>query len=168
MSSSSPDTRRGSLSRAARRHPATVIAVIALAFSMVGTAAATQALNENGANAAKKKKGKAGPRGPAGPPGATGATGPSGFTGRVEINDSAPYNSTSPKVASAATCPPGKVIIGGGAIVTKDSATTPVALTASGPPSAGATSWYAEAYETTATGDSWNIQVSLYCANPAP
>ncbi len=114
---------------------------------------------------------KRGPRGPAGPPGpagaAPGAVGANGFTGRVEVNGSAPYNSTSPKHAEA-TCPAGKVLIGGGAIQTSDTLNTPVALKNNGPVSTGSTTWYADGYETTATAENWNIQLTIWCANPTP
>jgi hypothetical protein len=156
-------TERGSITRSIRRHPSMAVAVGALVFAMVGTATATQVVNKDGASSAKAKKG---PRGPAGPAGAAGAAGANGFTGRVEVNTSAPYDSTAQKTTPLATCPAGKVVIGGGAIVTRDSATTPVALNENGPTSAGAANWRAAAYETTATAESWNIQVSLYCATP--
>lgn len=164
MSSNSPDSRRGGFIRAIRRHPSMIVAVAALAFAMVGTAAATQV---DGGQTSAKKKAKKGPRGPAGPAGPAGAQGPAGFTGRVEVNGSAPYDSTTPKHAEA-SCPAGKVVIGGGAITASDTASTPVALKHNGVTSPGSTTWYADAYETTATGESWNIQISLYCANPAP
>ena len=73
-------TRRGSIVTAVRRNPSMAVAIAALVFAMVGTATATQVI-DNGAGAAKKKKAKAGPRGPAGPAGPAGATGATGATG---------------------------------------------------------------------------------------
>jgi hypothetical protein len=167
MSSKRPHSRRGSVIETIRRHPSMVVAVLALAFSMVGTAAAMQATDQ-GASKAAKKKGKRGPRGPAGPQGPAGPAGPSGFTGLVEVNTSSPYNATDFKSAPNATCPAGKVAVGGGAIVTSDTDGSPIALKRSGPTSPGANNWVASAFEAAATTDSWNVQVSLWCANPAP
>lgn len=73
----------------------------------------------------------------------------------------------SPKHAEA-TCPAGKVLIGGGAIQTSDTLNTPVALKNNGPVSTGSTTWYADGYETTATAENWNIQLTIWCANPTP
>ncbi len=75
-----------------RRHRATVIALVALVFSIVGTAAATQVLVKKGTrtvvvkqpaahSAAKGKRGPRGPAGPAGPQGATGSPGAAGAQG---------------------------------------------------------------------------------------
>ena len=55
MSSNTPDSGRGAFIKAIRRHPSMIVAVGALAFAMVGTAAATQV---DGGQKSAKKKGK--------------------------------------------------------------------------------------------------------------
>jgi len=73
-----------------------VVAVVALAFAIVGTAAATQVLVKHdkttvvverprspAATASKSKRGPAGPQGAQGPPGAVGAQGPQGGQGQI-------------------------------------------------------------------------------------
>ncbi len=81
MSFDEKGKRRERLAASLRRHPATVIATVALLSSMLGTAAATQvvvketrtvqsASSTDSAQAAKKKKkARRGPRGPQGPAG---------------------------------------------------------------------------------------------------
>src|SRR6266508_1778129 len=82
----------GDMGDLVRRNRATVIALVALVFSIVGTAAATQVLVKKGTRtvvvkqpaahiAAKGKRGPRGPAGPAGPQGAAGAPGSLGNTG---------------------------------------------------------------------------------------
>ena len=131
------------------------------AVALVSTAIAG-AGDGTGATTAKKK-GKKGPRGPAGPAGPAGANGVSGYEVIIE---GAPYNSTDTKTTNP-SCPAGKRLLGGGTVITRDSATVPVALVADGPNPIGSSStWYAEGYEVTATGSSWNVQTTIYCANP--
>ena len=73
----------GALSRR-RPSPAMAVAIVALVFAMVGTAAATQALHRDGAQTSKKKaKSVRGPAGPAGANGANGADGTARAYGRV-------------------------------------------------------------------------------------
>lgn len=75
---SGPGQGHGSIREMIRRHssPAMVVALIAVAFATVGTAAATSVIGNDGAQSAKK--GKKGPRGPAGPKGPAGANGADG------------------------------------------------------------------------------------------
>jgi hypothetical protein len=76
-----------------RRHRATVIALVALVFSIVGTAAATQVLVKKSTRTIVVKepaahsaaKGKRGPRGPAGPPGPPGPQGAVGSQGPIGL-----------------------------------------------------------------------------------
>jgi hypothetical protein len=82
MSSNDSDPGQGhrSIGELIRRHssPAMVVALIAVAFATVGTAAATSVIGNDGAQSAKKKKAKKGPRGPAGKQGPAGANGAAG------------------------------------------------------------------------------------------
>jgi hypothetical protein len=169
MISKDSKTRKGqrSISERIRQHssPAMVVAVIALAFAMVGTAAATSVIGNGGAQSAKKKKAKRGPRGPKGPAGPQGLAGTNGVSGYVEVSTGSAYDSTSPKTAPHAQCPAGKKLMGGGVVITSDSDTTPVAVVESGPNTAGGTYWLGKGIETAATGESWNVQVTAYCAN---
>src|SRR5262245_4805356 len=72
-----------------RPSPAMIVAVVALIFALIGTAAATQVLVKRettkvvAEKAAKKKRGPAGPPGPAGAAGAQGLQGAQGIPGPV-------------------------------------------------------------------------------------
>ena len=106
MTSKRKRGRIGALSR--RPSPAMAVAIIALVFAMVGTAAATQALNRGGAQTSKKKKkSKPGPQGPQGVPGPAGAPGgPVGgglMTGRVTSMGSVGVNFFAASGISAST-----------------------------------------------------------------
>jgi hypothetical protein len=89
MSSNLERPTRARFTGLAHEHPAMVVAIVALVFSMIGTATATQVIEKNSAQTAKKKKKKvtAGPQGAqgsngaAGVGGATGANGTDGNTG---------------------------------------------------------------------------------------
>lgn len=78
--------KRGPIGALSRRRPtpAMAVAILALVFAMVGTAAATQALHQGGAHASKKKKKSKPIRGPAGPPGANGTNGANGADGTAK------------------------------------------------------------------------------------
>ena len=70
------------------------VAIVAVVFSMIGTATATQVLVKGGAQTAKKKS-KPGPQGPRGPVGPSGVQGPAGTPGA--------QGSPGPTASSAAT-----------------------------------------------------------------
>ena len=133
MTSKRKRGRIGALSR--RPSPAMAVAIIALVFAMVGTAAATQALNHGGAQASKKKKkskpGPPGPQGPQGPPGLSGV--------HLVAADTAADTGTNPKVVTA-NCPSGEVAIAGGGQVFVSAAADTVALRTNGPVVGGDTS----------------------------
>ena len=59
-------------------------------------------------------QGPPGPAGPQGSPGPQGPAGPTGASGYQVITQASPSNSSTPKSLTA-TCPQGKVVIGGGA-----------------------------------------------------
>ena len=87
---------RSDSKRGTRRHsfgwpirhpsPSMVVAIIALAFAMVGTATATNVLIGNGGNGAQVSAKKKAKPGPPGPPGQTGAQGPAGAAGTAGTN----------------------------------------------------------------------------------
>lgn len=99
-------------------------------------------------------QGDGGSAGPAGPQGDPGTAGVSGYT-RVVGTPSA-TDSVSPKVVTA-TCPAGKVVVGGGAV---GSAATGLAITRSYP--ASTTVW--EAALTAGAGPTWWAQAYALCA----
>jgi hypothetical protein len=103
----------------------------------------------------------AGPAGPAGPPGAQGAPGTSGLQ---TIFTTSAINSTTTRTLTA-TCPSGKVALGGGVAVTPATATE-VAITASY--LANSTTWTASAQEVNAQAVSWGLNVVVVCALVAP
>src|SRR4051794_39019599 len=164
--------KRGRIGAFSRRRPspAMAVAIIALVFAMVGTAAATQALNHGGAQASKKKKKKSKP-GPPGPQGPQGSPGLSGVH-LVEV-DSAFDTGTNPKVATA-NCAAGEVAISGGGQVFVSTATDTVALRTSSPvvggdtqPSSGVpTGWRVNAVAVGSPGN-WSDRAYAICAHTA-
>jgi hypothetical protein len=155
--------------------PALVIACLALAISLSGTAYAVSTalprnsvgalqLKNNSVTSAKVKNASlraadfaagqipAGPAGPAGPPGAAGLQ---------MISGSGVSNSTSPK-SEQQDCPSGKKAIGGGAVITGVGTNT--FLSTSRPTDAG-TGWIATGRESTGgnTGN-WAVQTWVVCA----
>jgi hypothetical protein len=119
----------------------------------------------------KGDKGDSGAPGPQGDAGARGEPGPKGdpgFSGReVKIVQSG-ESSTDSKFVFA-SCPAGKVIIGGGAHITMAGgglATPELALDESDASDSG-TTWFAHAHEVVPTAGSWHVTVTAICANPA-
>lgn len=103
--------------------------------------------------------GSAGAPGPAGPAGATGPPGPTGST----VTSGAPVtqNGGQDTLATAtATCPAGKVLLGGGAQVTNDTFASDVALLSSYP--SGGNSWTAVGVVTVGVIGTTNITVQAY------
>lgn len=98
------------------------------------------------------------PAGPAGPAGPQGPAGTPGVTQREVVTVNTASDSSSPKQLTA-TCPAGKVVIGGGAEI--DGAVGP-ALASSRP--IGTTQWFAFAYEVNATGGAWSVTSYAICA----
>jgi hypothetical protein len=96
---SDPGHEHGSIGELIRRRssPAMVVALIALAFATVGTAAATSVIVNDGAQSAKKAK--KGPRGPAGPKGPAGANGTNGTDGTARA-----YARIDNPCATSSTC----------------------------------------------------------------
>lgn len=107
--------------------------------------------------------GPKGDQGPQGPKGDQGAAGAPGVSGLQTVYATSPSNSTDSKNFGVA-CPPGKVLLGGGARVGPTS--VGLALTGSyptgGPP---ATGLYTTAYEVTPTASDWYIDAAVICAN---
>ncbi|MBA3384847.1 MAG: hypothetical protein H0T20_09370 [Actinobacteria bacterium] len=103
----------------------------------------------------------AGAAGPAGPAGAQGAPGTSGLQ---TVFTTSPINSSTTRTLTA-TCPSGKVALGGGVAVTPTTATE-VAITASY--LANSTTWTASAQEVNTQAVSWGLNVVVICALVAP
>jgi len=115
----------------------------------------------------------AGPQGPKGDPGAPGAkgekgekgdTGPAGGLKGYEIVESISPASSVDTKAGGATCPPGKVAVGGGAFLLGEFSGH-AALDRSGP--LGDHAWEAQAQELVPTGGSWALGVRVICVNAA-
>lgn len=91
-----------------RPSPAMIVAIIALAFSMIGTAAATKVFVNTDAHSANKKvkRGWAGPKGAQGPQGSQGAPGAQGSPGvNGAAGDALPAGAVS--FFNLAACPSG-------------------------------------------------------------
>lgn len=155
--------------------PALVIACLALAISLSGTALAvstalprnsvgTVQLKNNAVNSAKVKNAtlRAADFAPGQiPPGPQGPAGPPGTSGLQVISGSGVSNSTSPKTHEEG-CPAGKRAIGGGAVVT--GTVTNTFLQISRPNDAG-TGWIASARESTGgNAGGWAVQTWVVCA----
>jgi hypothetical protein len=175
-------------------NPTTVIAVIALLFSLTGTAVAgalvTGANVKNGSlsgldvkneslgsadikNGSIKKidikggqfpAGPQGPQGPEGPQGPGGPQGPAGLSNLQIVTGSSADNSTALKTASA-SCPAGKRMIGGGAYVTSGGLyTNAVGIVGSYP---NFSSWTSAGHELGLFLGNWKITVRAVCATVA-
>jgi hypothetical protein len=171
-------------------HPATVIAVAALLFSLTGTAVAgaliTGAQVKNGSLTTKDVKDNTltsgdikngtikpvdlkggsfptGPQGPEGPQGPAGPQGVAGLSGHQIVWTQSALNSTAYKFSFAA-CPAGKRVVGGGAYVL--GVPKEIGVVASYPASASA--WFASAHELPAVYlANWRIKTFAICATVA-
>ena len=77
-------------------------------------------------------------------------------------------NSDSPKSVTA-TCPAGKVLLGGGGGIGSVNADAPVAITSStGFIDVGVPTWFVSAREFGAYAGNWNVTATIYCADPLP
>jgi hypothetical protein len=104
------------------------------------------------------------PQGPPGPAGPAGPTGPPGLAGLQSVFTTSAINSSTTRTLTA-SCPSGKVALGGG--VSSTPVNTPgVAITTSY--LANATTWTASAREIVGTGSNWGLNVAVICATVAP
>jgi hypothetical protein len=123
-----------------------------------------------GATGATGSQGPAGAAGPAGAQGATGATGPTGPTStQIVVGAAAPTGGNNNAIGtltgvSTATCPAGKVLLGGGALAANASSGTGVAAVFSSRPASGSstTAWEATAVVTRAETAGGHISVTAY------
>jgi hypothetical protein len=106
----------------------------------------------------------AGPAGATGPAGPAGPAGPPGASGLQTVFTTSAIDSSSPKTLTA-TCPSGKVALGGGVAVAPSSVNE-VGLTTSY--LASSTTWTASAREFDATATNWGLNVVVICATVAP
>ena len=123
--------------------------------------------------------GATGQQGPAGPQGPQGEQGDPGVSGLQIVSVTSSTSSVSPKAVEA-SCPPGKVIIGGGAelhgpTIFGGTADGSVALVSSRP--ATSTTWEAIAREIVypnntasppSTGQTWSLTSYAICATVSP
>jgi hypothetical protein len=120
------------------------------------------------------QQGVPGPQGPTGPKGDPGATGPQGTQGERGLPGVSGYEQitvdeqTDPDVSiftsATATCPIGKVAVGGGGeILNPTQAGTSVVLDASRP--IGSRTWMAEAHGLGSI--KWTLRVTVICATAA-
>lgn len=118
--------------------------------------------------------GTPGAPGPKGDPGETGAKGdpgpmgPPGISGYEIVHSVSPSDSSTTKVAGA-TCPAGKAVLGGGALIfpgldDNNRDTAPIMLHAS-TPNRDSSTWFAQASEITTYNFDWVIHVHAICAN---
>ena len=107
-------------------------------------------------------KGDQGPAGPVGPQGPAGPAGPQGAPGLSDVTtvqSESANNSDAEKLADA-SCPAGKRIVGGGALLI--GAGGFVALDENWP--VNATTWRARAFEVNATAANWSVRAYAICA----
>jgi hypothetical protein len=159
--------------------PALVVACLALAISLSGTAYAvstalprnsvgTLQLKSNAVTSAKVKNASllktdfAPGQIPAGP---TGPPGPAGASGWQVISGSGVSNSTSPKTQQQ-DCPAGKRTVGGGAVITGTSTNTFLSISRPTDPGTG---WTATGRESTGgNAGNWAVQTWVLCAAVGP
>jgi hypothetical protein len=104
------------------------------------------------------------PAGPPGPTGPQGPAGPPGASGLQPVFTTGARNSVSYKALNA-TCPSGKLALGGGVAITPASAATAVAITSNY--LSGTTTWATAARETSTFGGSWSLNAVVVCATVA-
>jgi hypothetical protein len=174
-------------------NPTTVIAVIALLFSLTGTAVAgalvTGANVKNGSLTGVDVKngslgsvdikngtikpidikggmfptGPQGPEGPQGQQGPGGPQGPAGLSGLQVVTKHSATNSLGFRFATA-ICPAGKKVLGGGAYVTDGGWPNEIGIVGSYPTGAA---WSAAAQELVAFPANWRLTVYAICATVA-
>ncbi|CAN5353348.1 hypothetical protein BH11ACT8_BH11ACT8_09910 [soil metagenome] len=103
------------------------------------------------------------------PQGARGPAGPTGLTGLERVVAVSSEDSTSYRFATA-TCPVGKVVVGGTGGIVQSTLGDPVALVGSyfNPASGLATSVQALGAEISPTANTWAVRAEAVCANPTP
>lgn len=115
--------------------------------------------------------GRQGPEGPQGPVGPQGPAGPSGMSGWQIVTSVSRANGLDTMTSAYATCPAGKIVVGGGADiphVATLSAFDKQAISASKPVvnGNGTSSWYAKAREVgVGTLDWWELYVYAICVD---
>jgi hypothetical protein len=112
-------------------------------------------------------QGSQGVAGPAGPSGPQGPAGINGVSGLVKVSATTAANSFDGKIAEV-DCPPGKVVVGGGAftLFTDDGMvnTGGLVLRSSGPhPHADRQGWLAQVGEGKSTSKNWFVTVYAIC-----
>ena len=113
--------------------------------------------------------GPSGPQGPAGPVGPAGPAGVDGVSGHEKVTALTP-SSSQIQQGQAASCPHGKVVVGGGATIKykDDKGARTVALITSSPTTHHpvlADGWLAQAREITPTASTWWLEVTALCAS---
>ena len=133
---------------------------------VTGAKGVTGTTGSKGPTGAKGPTGTTGPKGVTGAKGATGAKGPTGATGAATptLVNGTKTTTTNPAVgtpvSATATCPAGKVLVGGGGQVTTSLASGRVELQQSYPSST--TAWTAVGIVTTLLGAGQTISVQAF------
>ena len=174
--------------------PATIIASLALLFSLSGTAVAGALITsanvknnsltgidikneslgtkdvKNGSLLPKDFKagvlpaGQQGPVGPPGPPGSQGNPGQNGISGLEVVYETSAMNSDTEKVVTA-SCPAGKKVVAGGGYAFNLTYPAEVSIVASFP--FNGSSWRVVTHETDAYAPGWLARTYAVCANLA-
>ena len=105
-------------------------------------------------------RGEQGPAGPTGAAGPQGPSGPAGVSGLQKVFETGAINSVATRSLNA-TCPAGKIAIGGGAAVVPANQAE-VAITASY--LQNDTTWRGSARELDSVGSNWSLNVVVVCA----
>lgn len=104
-----------------------------------------------------------GPQGPAGAAGPAGPQGPAGISGYEAVSGNPVWVGSGSNAGAYAECPPGKMPVGGGAIVSLGAPNTFVAITASYA-YVFSRRWYVVAHEMAPTSTNWSVQAQAICA----
>lgn len=137
-------------------------------FSGVGSAyACTGETGAQGPQGVQGQTGATGSQGASGPQGAQGPAGTNGVSGREVVSALSASGSGTGSRSATATCPVGKKVVGGGAVITDD-AGTPIQQTliyASGSYPSGEGAWTAFGAKNGASAVIWRVAAFAICAS---